>query len=440
MNKVGDQIVNDFGGSSAKKLEENQSRWVRFSPKTEITDLVAQFRSMVRKFSGEGVAKLFRRKCTEIRNPFTLESNFRGLYGGRSCSDFKYTYDDGAVALKLPLGSADGRITSIRWGIKRIHWGHNIRGGSDSVCASFASKMRMSLDDAKDMKKLMRSPLFWWIVGSITIPLLLVMIAISVLVATELSQSFPDMTDAVEEIYMTLEKVSLEEFTRLRAAYASQVMFAPVRDLYLLTRVTGWLLFGALQRSDSYTDVAIAADSCKFSEGGTCDYFADKSKSVCDCEWDDQWGEECYQYPIDTRSLQRLYSEAQSDDAFPNGDRNSTSFPRVASTPDTTSFWPDMNSVPGAEKGATAGGHETTYDRLRVLSATSMIQIPLYNYGRGTRFNRPLGTYIGLEADGMDGGYTGCDHFHAGMAHWQSDEVNKAAGVNAVICPFGKYG
>ena len=434
MNKVGDQIVNDFGGSSAKKLEENQPRWVRFSPKTEITDLVAQFRSMVRKFSGEGTAKLSRRKCTKIRNPFTLESNFRGLYGGRSCGGFKYKYDDGAVASPLTLGRVNRRST-------RIHWGHNIRGGSDSESVTFASNLQLSLNDAKDMKNLLRSPLFWWIVGSITIPLLLGMIAISVLVATNLSLSFPDMTDAVEEVYMNLEKVSLEGFARLRAAYASQMMFAPTRDLYLLTRVTGWLLFGALQHSDSYTDIATAADSCKFSEEGTCDYFADKNKSVCDCEWDDQWGRECYQYPaIDTRSLQRLYFEAQSDDASPNGDRNSTSFPRVASTPNTTSFWPDMNSVPGTEKGAAAGGHETTYDRLRVLSATSMIQIPLYNYGRGTRFNRPLGTYISLEADGMFGGYDGCSPLHVELSHWQSNEVNNAAGVNAALCPFGKYG
>jgi hypothetical protein len=217
-------------------------------------------------------------------------------------------------------------------------------------------------------------------------------------------------------------------------------MTVPIRDLFVLTRITGWLFFGALQRAASYTSANMAAESCKYSEPGKCPYLLDKDQTVCACDWVDSWGEQCFEYADSVRDKQIIFFEGLREDALSNGDRNFTSFPEVAATPSSTLFWANQQFVPGTEKGSTAGGHTTTYDRMRVLSATSMIQIPLYNYGSDTQATRPLGSYVGFEADGMLGGYAGCYHSHADFSHWQSTGANGAMLINPDLCPLGKYG
>ena len=94
--------------------------------------------------------------------------------------------------------------------------------------------------------------------------------------------------------------------------------------------------------------------------------------------------------------------EGQRDDIDAFGDRWYTSYPNVSSAPELTSWWTnDLSEMPGAEAGINASGFEMTYDRLRVLSAMSSIMFPLYLYSPGREEDRYLGSYIGLENDGM---------------------------------------
>ena len=111
---------------------------------------------------------------------------------------------------------------------------------------------------------------------------------------------------------------------------------------------------------------------------------------------------------LNSRILQTSFYEGQATDIdFATGNRHSTTFgtgnitwPGHSETPADTSWWTDANEMPGSEKGALASGFETTYDRVRVLSALAVIHFPLYNYFPGRDEERHLGSFIGMDADG----------------------------------------
>ena len=111
-------------------------------------------------------------------------------------------------------------------------------------------------------------------------------------------------------------------------------------------------------------------------------------------------------------------------------------------TPATTWWWNETSELPGAYKGKNASGHETAYDRLRVISALSVASLPLYNYitvADNLRFRNLIGTYFAFEADGMFTGYTGCEHGYIKYSNWLS-EKKKGYLINDDLCPREKYG
>jgi len=114
---------------------------------------------------------------------------------------------------------------------------------------------------------------------------------------------------------------------------------------------------------------------------------------------------ECTDYAaegIDARYLQASIFEGPRTDIDPlTGNRRETSFPNISTSPETTEWWSDVNDLPGSSKGTSAAGYETTYDRVRTLSALSAIHAPLYNYVPPQDSKVRLGSWVGLEADGM---------------------------------------
>jgi hypothetical protein len=52
-----------------------------------------------------------------------------------------------------------------------------------------------------------------------------------------------------------LEQDAIVTATLSRAVYGNEVMARFMRDLHLYSRTVGWLLFGALLRSDSFTKI-----------------------------------------------------------------------------------------------------------------------------------------------------------------------------------------
>jgi hypothetical protein len=183
------------------------------------------------------------------------------------------------------------------------------------------------------------------------------------------------------------------------------------------------------------------SEECKVYENvSDCPLLTDDDFLPCDCEWKDANGGKCKDYyQTLPRYLQRRWYEGSSSDADEFGDRFSTSFPSIDYSPDTTNWWNHTTLLPGSDKGASAGGHRTTYDRVRVVSALSVADFPIYNFYPGKGAAKVLGTFIGFEADGMLTGYAGCEN-QAKNAFFQSDSSNGAYIVNATLCPKGRFG
>ena len=134
----------------------------------------------------------------------------------------------------------------------------------------------------------------------------------------------------------------------------------------------------------------------------------------------------------------KVFFAAESSNSLPDGDRNISSFPSVATSPSTTDWWSDLTTLPGWEKGSTAAGHDSLYDRLRVSSAMPLFPV-LYNYD--AEKENYLAQYVGFEADGLFIRTAGCDVGSAiASSGWKSSEGNGAAELRPDLCPVGKHG
>jgi len=78
INIIGSVIINTFGDHSQAISVEDREFWC--NPRTEITELAREFRTMVTNFSGSGTARIVKQKFTEVLNPFALFGEFKELY------------------------------------------------------------------------------------------------------------------------------------------------------------------------------------------------------------------------------------------------------------------------------------------------------------------------------------------------------------------------
>jgi len=384
------------------------------TPKTEITKLVHEFQTMVKGFSGSGTAIVVRDRVKERVNHFRIIPELYTLYW---------------EGVNARAGDAvEG--TPCRQNLER----HVIfQDETENIGPTFelARKVRVC-----------RSRLFWWIIFLLVTPMILSMVIISLLVSKDMKRELPTWLEDVKSMSARLEILTINNTAFLRAIYAEELIKKPISDLHVLSRIAGWLFFGALERSDSFTTLVTGTEDCKAympDATYTCPFLLNTSLAPCDCSWNNPSGVECQIYEdIDSRYLQRLFYSGQSQDVDELGTRRNTSYPAVAATPTATSFWNNVNATPGSSIGKNASGYTTTYDRLRVVSALSVIQIPLHNYYLTDQ--NQLGTYIGFDADGMLTGYAGCDYSQTGYASWRSDDASLAYLINPDLCPKGKYG
>jgi hypothetical protein len=206
-----------------------------------------------------------------------------------------------------------------------------------------------------------------------------------------------------------LEQDAIVTATLSRAAFGREVMARFARDLHLYSRTAGWLLFGAIQRSDSFTKIRTGSDECKYYDPAGSTVCPFKEKEVpCDCEWNDNWATEgqctniLQEEGIEPRYKQSFVVGGQKTDIDPStGNRNPIPDRSIIPYPNQTAWWDFPEEMVGSYKGASASGYATTYDRVRVLSALTAISMPLYNYNPGSGENVSLGLFVGLQADGM---------------------------------------
>ena len=403
------QIVESFGRDLDGNIDfeganKESASTICFNPHTELNDLVEEFCVMIKNFSGKGAhANVVKISIAERCSTFSFLYEFKDLYFTRRDPGFNFEFMDRPIV-------REGDISDIP---RCCHFGPNQRS---------SEKKSQAIPEAPeflDRKKVYSSPLFRWIILLIVTPLIVTSITISAIGIYRLSNFLPLLGVSAEKALLDLVSSSLKLTVSLRAVFATETMNRAVRDLHVLTRFSGWLLFGAIRRSESFTDMVTAAERCKSSHArNTCDYYNETLTPR------DPW--------------QKLHFEGQSQDAWPNGNRNKSNYPDVDSTPNETSWWSDMMEVPGHEKGVLAAGYETTYDRLRTISPVSIVQIPLFNTNPSK--DRLIATFIGFEADGMFIGFDGGGREHADMAFWNSTESNGAADLRPELCPLGKYG
>ena len=78
INRIGSMIIDTFGDHNQAINVEEREFWC--NPRTEISELAREFRTMVMNFSGSGTARIVKQKFTEVLNPFTLFGEFKELY------------------------------------------------------------------------------------------------------------------------------------------------------------------------------------------------------------------------------------------------------------------------------------------------------------------------------------------------------------------------
>jgi hypothetical protein len=433
--------------------EDKVKATLKCTPTTEINELVSEFEKMIRGFSGNGASKVAVSSLHEIPNEFTWQSDFQQLYSRVANNSFKSTSvsteateEDSTSEYSSEFPRA-GRIIAARKEMEKPstaivpappkrNYGHNL------VPLSGGTKKKMANLDSEKIQA-HRSSLFWWILILIVVPSLLTIATICIIVTTNIFSIALSWVETAGDASYELELAALASNTLLKASLITTLMVEPIRDLYLVTRIAGWLHFGGILRSESFTSVDAPSGICKSLHPNCFDIHPDL-RVPCACEFDDPRQGTCTAYPdTDARVLQGRFYMSQARDFDPiTGRRDtSTSFPQLDYSPETTSWWNDPSEMPGAYRGANASGYETTYDRIRVSSAMAIIDFPVYNYATSLgRTNEDLGTFIAFDADGSFTGYSGCDDSRAYGPLFESSESNRAAEIAPEVCPIGRFG
>ena len=464
-NYVSDVVSGISGNSGGNNGGEANQRepidlshtpwWYKVSPRTEVTELVRQFRTMVQQFSGQGTAKLFKQQLLEVKNPFVLFETYRSLYDKRLNTRSSYTYNPHSIGTDsvTASGSEDSEESPLNPEEKgmRIHEGPNVYSldlPSDQF--DFTPGTEKTYPRGRGLHCiLLKSPLFWWIFCWIAVPLIVFMVGLSVYVIYDISDTFPQLVDIAGELYAGLERDFLEPFTRTRAAYMREIVSTAMRDLHVFSRIAGWLFTGAIPlANDTFVSVSMTAEQCK-----TFNPFSNQcapgieEKENCDCDWRDPWGETCYEFAGSQRLNQMLAIEGLREDALPNGDRDSTTFPALATSPQSTQFWPNVESLPGFNSTPSKLPDTSySYDRARVMAALSAIQIPLYNYVlQGYHpLQRLWGTHFAADRGGLISSYAGCNVRHSYYSHvsygTRRGRVRGRVSLRQELCPDGKFG
>jgi hypothetical protein len=102
------------------------------------------------------------------------------------------------------------------------------------------------------------------------------------------------------------------------------------------------------------------------------------------------------------RYRQSFVVGGQKTDIEPStGNRNPILNRSIIPYPNQTASWDSPEEMTGSYKGTSASGYATTHDRVRVMSALTVISMLLYNYNPCSGENVNLGLFVGLHADGM---------------------------------------
>eukprot|EP00536_Pseudo-nitzschia_multiseries_P012093 jgi/Psemu1/244263/estExt_Genewise1.C_4430009 len=505
VNHTDTRADNSFTVSSDNN-GNNQYSFFSFVPQTEVRELVSVFRCMICGFSGDGASQVAVPRHTETKNIVTWKDEFRGFYTLSSNQESEINEQRNAMARSVSRRMSN----SARRSIPKVDTSAFAKILNDSetfedcqeedrpsfqsveVSGKFSmeksSPLKMSsaieaaiseqeqrteedselllkscprtnlgsnitysvdkrkLPPAAEATQLSKSPLFWNLFCCIVLPLLLFNSVVSIITGRQLLGVFPEWISQAQSASFDLEREHLQSSLNLIAKHVEQVFEEPLRDLHVISRMSGWLLFGAVNRSDSFTDSEMNfVEECKFYENTQeCPFESNNTRSPCACEWNDPWDRTCeiesshnWTSGSDPRYMQKLW--------YVNQIRNASEvYPAVDFSPESTSWYTEPDQMQGSNEGNSAKGYLTMYERLRVSSALSTVIFPIYNHGSDARANEPpasaISGYIAFDADGAYYGYSGCNYDAARYSQFQSSDSNKASKVRPDLCPLGKFG
>jgi HAMP domain-containing protein len=442
------------------------------SPSTEIDQLVSEFRAMVQGFSGTGLPKVAVVDPFEIQNRLTWHSDFHKLYKRESipprskarreiseatrsteASSLGPCHDDQGNFVTAKEASPDepvqeetnkGRGNIVPLSLTVVPAPPKKNQGSNILCANGIdeSKGRKDVVPGEKSIRWTDSSLYWWILGLVVLPLLVIIGTIVAVTYSTIVTRIPAWMHDLEQASFEVELQSLVSYAQVSALGARSNMRSPARDVYFVGRVAGWLAAGGVETSVGLTEIQEQTSSCQFdlSEESCVVRNDAESSSKCPCYWEDSLDDHpCSETVANVNSTRStLYWMSQSRDANPEtGSRvEPSSYPEYDWAPNATGWWNDTQTVPGVELGDSRIGVSTTYDRIQVSSAVGVVEFPVLNYRTALGQNSVnLATYIAFEDDGLMSGLAGCGHPNAFGAYFQS-----SAEYVSQICPEGKFG
>ena len=384
-------------------------------------------------------------QSTQMSGEPTRES--RALVAGNSSTQSHSTtsraiHTINAVATATPLKPWDSEMSEAEkfpTPPTRINLGSNISHDRHKRRRSFAEKSTV----AKGGISIIRSPLFWSVLLWIVIPLFAAIVAIMIMVGIQINETFPQWINEANETSFDLELEHLKSTTDLIKKHTEQLFVEPLHDLYTIHRIAGWLLFGAVDQSDSVTDVEMElTEECKsYDDLSQCPFFLNETRSPCPCGWNDPWKvracteEDELFLTTNPRYIQKLW--------YLNQKPRTKVFPEVNFSPNSTLWYTDPNEMEGSDFGFNATGPSTTYSRFRVTASMSSIIFPVYNYGIESRADgyseSSMSGYISFDADGSYSGFSGCNYDAAGYAKFYANDANMAYTITD-NCQKGEYG
>ena len=433
-----DSFSSGFGPPAAKHKESSSDEHMEENDFVESTDEVEESTIVFNKESDEDILQ----ESSTMDQPFQPQSReYEKSF--RSDMQLQPVAEDDEVIEDFRSNSFDTPtlFSNIIHCGRNIHYEGIHQVDLDGNISMLEARGKVPMTDSPrwTFAKGLKSPLFIWIVILIVAPLVVTEVAISTVVLITVADSFDDSIDDSEAHYYNVEVSAMNVTAQLRASFVASNTGRSIRDLYLLTRYGGWLLFGGLDRSSSFPKAMSSVSECK--DKGSfdqCPWAIDNR--VCDCTWDWEPKEnQCQELPDDGRADQVPFFFLSLDQADEDGSRFGTDFPLVHDSPETTLWRDTLDSIPGSEARENSTGYATSYDRVRSILASPLFA-PLFNYYEGTDA-RP-GSYYGFEDDGLFVGYDGCmTSEHGWAAYWQSsEEGNGGPNFNESLCPEGRYG
>jgi len=126
-----------------------------------------------------------------------------------------------------------------------------------------------------------RSSLFWWILTLIVVPLVFTSVLICVTVSSQIINAVKCSVDGAGKTSLALEVDTLRSIARLKSTQVQMSINEVVRDLHVLTRFAGWLLFDGITRSDAFTHVEQSSQECRgYNETRICPVLFDPDRGV----------------------------------------------------------------------------------------------------------------------------------------------------------------